>query len=126
VGGNREGGGGIDVICYSPLQMGLLTGAFTKERAASLPKDDVRSRNAFFSEPALTRALALVEKLRPIAKRNGRGLAELAVAWVLRRPEVTAAIVGGRRPGQVAQIAAAADWELSPEDAAEIEVLLEQ
>lgn len=115
---------GIGVICYSPMQMGLLTGAFTRERAASLPPDDVRARNAFFTEPALSRNLALVEALRPLAKKNGRSLAELAVAWVLRRPEVTAAIVGGRRPGQVAETAAAADWELSPADAAEIETLL--
>ena len=115
---------GIGVICYSPMQMGLLTGAFTRERAALLPADDVRARNAFFTEPALSRNLALVEELRPLAKKNGRSLAELAVAWVLRRPEVTAAIVGGRRPGQVAETAAAADWQLSPADSAQIDGLL--
>jgi aryl-alcohol dehydrogenase-like predicted oxidoreductase len=115
---------GIGVICYSPMQMGLLTGAFTRERAASLPADDVRARNPLFREPALSRNLALVEGLRPVAKRNGRSLAELAVAWVLRRPEVTAAIAGGRRPGQVAETAAAADWQLSPADAAEIDALI--
>jgi aryl-alcohol dehydrogenase-like predicted oxidoreductase len=115
---------GIGVICYSPMQMGLLTGAFTRERAASLPKDDVRGRNALFTEPALSRNLALVEELRPLAKKNGRSLAELAVAWVLRRPEVTGAIVGGRKPGQVAEIAAAADWEMTPADTIEIEALL--
>ena len=118
------GANGIGVICYSPMQMGLLTGAFTRERAASLPKDDVRARNALFTEPALSRSLAMVEELRPLAKKNGRSLAELAVAWVLRRAEVTAAIVGGRRPGQVAEIAAAADWEMTPTDTAEIEALL--
>ena len=115
---------GIGVICYSPMQMGLLTGAFTRERAASLPADDVRMRNPLFTEPALSRNLALVEGLRPLAERNGRSLAELAVAWVLRRPEVTAAIVGGRRPGQVAEIAAAADWQLTPADLMEIDALL--
>jgi len=115
---------GIGVICYSPMQMGLLTGAFTRERAASLPKDDVRARSALFTEPAFSRNLALVEELRPLAKKNGRSLAELAVAWVLRRTEVTAAIVGGRKPGQVAEIAGAADWKLSPEDTAEVEALL--
>ena len=106
------------------MQMGLLTGAFTRERAASLPADDVRMRNPLFTEPALSRNLALVEGLRPLAERNGRSLAELAVAWVLRRPEVTAAIVGGRRPGQVAEIAAAADWQLTPADLMEIDALL--
>jgi aryl-alcohol dehydrogenase-like predicted oxidoreductase len=115
---------GIGVICYSPMQMGLLTGAFPRERAAALPTDDVRSRNALFTEPALSRSLALVEELRPIAKRNSKNLAELAVAWVLRRPEVTAAIVGGRKPGQIADIAGAADWDLSAEDIREVGTLL--
>jgi aryl-alcohol dehydrogenase-like predicted oxidoreductase len=117
---------GIGVICYSPMQMGLLTGTFTKARLASLPADDLRGRDPLFVEPALSRNLALVEKLRPIAERNGRSLAELAIAWVLRRPEVTAAIVGGRRPGQVRGIAGAAAWDLSQEDAAEIDSLIAQ
>jgi aryl-alcohol dehydrogenase-like predicted oxidoreductase len=115
---------GIGVICYSPMQMGLLTGTFTKERAAGLPEDDVRARNAFFAEPALSRNLAFVDKLRPIAARNGRRVSELAIAWVLRRQEVTAAIVGGRRPQQVDDIAGAADWDLLPSDIEEIEALL--
>ncbi len=94
------GPNGIGVICYSPLQMGLLTGSFSRERVASLAADDLRGSNPHFVEPALSRNLALVEKLRPIAARNGRSVGELALAWVLSRPEVTAAIVGGRRPGQ--------------------------
>ena len=118
------GDNGIGVICYSPMQMGLLTGAFTQARVRSLPADDLRARNAWFVEPALGVNLAFVEKLRPIAERNGRSLGELAVAWVLRRSEVTAAIVGGRRPGQVREIAAAADWELSLDDASEIDRLI--
>ena len=118
------GDNGIGVICYSPMQMGLLTGAFTRERVAALPADDMRARNAWFVEPALGLNLAFVEKLRPIAVRNRRSLGELAVAWVLRRSEVTAAIVGGRRPGQVREIAAAADWELEPDDVAEINRLI--
>ena len=104
--------------------MGLLTGTFTKERAAGLPDNDVRARNAFFTEPALSRNLAFVDKLRPIAARNKRTVSELAIAWVLRRPEVTAAIVGGRRPQQVDDVVAAADWDLSPRDAEEIDALL--
>ena len=118
------GENGIGVICYSPLQMGILSGAFSPERAASLAGDDLRSRNPYFAEPGLSRNLALVEKLRPIARRNGRSVGELALAWVLRRPEVTAAIVGGRRPGQAKDLAGAADWHLSREDAAEIEKAL--
>jgi aryl-alcohol dehydrogenase-like predicted oxidoreductase len=108
------------VICYSPLQMGILTGTFSRERVASLPADDLRGSNAHFVEPALSRNLALVEKLRPIAARRGRSVGELALAWVLRRPEVTAAIVGGRRPGQAIGLAGAADWTLSQEDLSDI------
>jgi aryl-alcohol dehydrogenase-like predicted oxidoreductase len=115
---------GIGVVCYSPMQMGLLTGTFTRERVASLPPDDLRHNNALFAEPALTRNLALVDSLRVIADRNHRSVAELAIAWVLRRDEVTAAIVGARRPSQVEGTAAAADWKLSRQDIAEIDRLL--
>jgi aryl-alcohol dehydrogenase-like predicted oxidoreductase len=114
------GAGGIGVICYSPLQMGLLTGSFSRERVASLAADDLRGNDSHFVEPALSRNLAFVEKLRPIAARHGRSVGELALAWVLSRPEVTAAIVGGRRPGQAKALAGAADWALSKEDLSEI------
>ena len=109
----------------APMQMGLLTGAFSRERVAALPPDDLRGRNPFFAEPQLTRNLELVEKLKPIAARAGRSLAELAIAWVLRRPEVTAAIVGGRRPAQVDEPARAADWDLDPAEVREIDRLLQ-
>ena len=115
---------GIGVIVYSPMQMGLLSGAFTRERAAHLAADDLRARNPYFTEPALSLNLALVDTLKPIARRNGRSMAELALAWVLRRPEVTGAIVGGRRPEQVGETAGAADWDLTAAEVAEIEALL--
>ncbi|HUI70122.1 MAG TPA: aldo/keto reductase [Spirochaetia bacterium] len=114
----------IGVIVYSPMQMGLLSGAFTRDRVTHLAHDDHRSRSPYFTEPALSRNLALVDKLKPIARRAGRSMAELAIAWVLRRPEVTAAIVGGRRPEQVGDTAAATDWSLSSAEIAEIEDLL--
>ncbi len=115
----------IGVVVYSPMQTGLLTGAFSRERVAALPDSDFRKRHdPHFQEPALSANLELVEGLRPIAARNGRSVAQLAIAWVLRRPEVTAAIVGARRPSQIEETVAAGDWELSPEDAAEIEGLL--
>ena len=115
----------IGLVVYSPMQTGLLTGKYTKERIASLPDEDWRKdRNPHFQEPALSANLALVEKLRPIAERNGRTLAQLAIAWVLRRPEVTAAIVGSRRPSQIEGTAPAGDWVLSAEDIAEIDALL--
>lgn len=111
---------GIGVICYSPMQMGLLSGTFSRERVSSLAADDLRGTNAYFTEPALSRNLQLVEKLRPVAERRGRSVGELAVAWVLSRPEVTAAIVGGRRPGQARGLAGAADWVLSKDELAAV------
>ena len=68
--------------------------------------------------------LELVEKLRPIAQAKGVTLAQLAVAWTLRKKEVTSAIVGARRPGQITETAKAADVELSQEDINKIEKLL--
>lgn len=115
---------GIGVIVYSPMQMGLLTGAFSRARVTALPGDDLRSRNPFFAEPALSRNLQLVEKLAPIARRAGRSLAEMAIAWVLRRPEVTAAIVGGRKPAQVDEVVGGAEWDLSEAEIGEIAELL--
>ncbi|MCP4165561.1 MAG: aldo/keto reductase [Chloroflexi bacterium] len=114
----------IGVIAYSPLQTGLLTGAFSQERLASLPADDMRHQQANFQEPTFTAILDLVDQLRPIAEGNGRTLAELAIAWVLSRPGVTAAIVGARRPEQIVQTAPAADWQLMPAELLQIEELL--
>ena len=114
----------IGVIAYSPMQAGLLTGQFSRKRAAQLPDDDWRRRNSQFQEPQLSANLDMVESLRPIAERNGRTLAQLAIAWVLRRTEVTAAIVGARRPAQIEETAPAADWMLAAADIAEIERLL--
>ena len=112
---------GTGVICYSPMQAGVLSGTFEMGRVA---EDDWRRRNPYFQEPALTRNLALVESLRPIAARVGCTVGQLAVAWVLRLPAVTAAIVGARRPEQVAQNVVASSIHLSAEDVAEIEGLL--
>jgi aryl-alcohol dehydrogenase-like predicted oxidoreductase len=115
----------IGVIAYSPMQAGLLTGKYTRERIASLPDNDWRKeKNPGFREPALSSNLKLIEGLRPIAERNGKTLAQLAIAWVLRRPEVTAAIVGSRRPSQIEETARAGDWVLTEEDIAEIDALL--
>jgi aryl-alcohol dehydrogenase-like predicted oxidoreductase len=114
----------IGVIVYSPMQRGLLTGKFDAERVANLPEGDHRKVNPDFQQPQLDATLQLVEQLRPIAERNGRTLAQLAISWVLRRPEVTAAIVGARNPQQIIETAPAADWELSEKDIKQIEQLL--
>jgi len=116
----------IGVIAYSPMQRGLLTGRFSQERLAGLPLDDHRRRNPDFHEPQFNATLQLVDQLRSIAERNGKTLAQLAISWVLRRPEVTAVIVGARRPEQIAETAPASDWNLSEKDIEEIEKLLAQ
>ena len=114
----------IGVVVYSPMCRGLLTGKFSQERLAGLPLDDHRRRNPDFHDSQFTATLQLVDQLRPIAERNGKTLAQLAISWVLRRSEVTAAIVGARRPDQIAETSAASDLELTAEDIGEIEQLL--
>jgi len=113
-------GQGIGVIVYSPMGSGLLTGSMTRERIASLPSDDWRRNSAYFQEPALSQNLALVEKLKSIGKNHGRSAGEVAIAWTLRNPAVTAAIVGGRNAGQVDGISRGWDFQLTEEDVAEI------
>jgi aryl-alcohol dehydrogenase-like predicted oxidoreductase len=110
----------VGVLVYSPMKSGMLTGAMTRERIENMPPDDFRKRTPNFQEPLLTRNLQLVELLREIANRHGRTPGEVAIAWTLRRPEVTAAIVGMRSPKQVDGVIGAADFRLSQEDVAEI------
>ena len=107
------------------MQKGLLTGKMTRERIQQFPNDDHRRRDPQFADPLLAANLELVEGLRQIAKKHGRSVAELAIAWVLR-PEVTAAIVGARKPSQIEETAPAGDWTLSKEDLARIEKLLKK
>jgi aryl-alcohol dehydrogenase-like predicted oxidoreductase len=116
----------IGVVAYSPMQRGLLTGKFSAERVANLPEGDHRKNNPDFKEPAFSATLELVENLKPIAERNGITLAQLAVSWVLSRKEVTAAIVGARKPEQPKETAPASDVDLSPETIEEIEELLQR
>ncbi len=112
---------GIGVIVYSPMASGLLTGAMTRERAAKLPQDDWRRANPNFNEPKLSRNLALAERLREIGKRHGRSPGEVAIAWTLRNPAVTGAIVGARNASQAEGVMRAGELALSDEDVNEIE-----
>ena len=112
----------IGVIVYSPMAAGLLSGAMTRERAATLPSNDWRTHNPLFQEPKLSGALALVEVLRGIGNQHGASPGAVAVAWTLRHPAVTAAIVGFRRPTQVDGVVAAAGLRLSADEVREIEV----
>ncbi|HMA48640.1 MAG TPA: aldo/keto reductase [Magnetospirillaceae bacterium] len=111
---------GTGVIVYSPMQAGLLSGAFTAARAAALPANDWRSRNAEFTAPALQRNLALVDALRPVAERHGTNVAVVAIAWTCAWPGVTGAIVGARNPDQVDGWLDAAKLELTIDDMNEI------
>ncbi|HJU06752.1 MAG TPA: aldo/keto reductase [Nitrospiraceae bacterium] len=111
----------IGVIVYSPMESGLLTGKMTRERIAAFPADDWRRGHAEFRDPRLSRNLELVEKLRTIGQRHDRSPAEVAIAWTLRHPAVTGAIVGARRPEQVDELIGASDFRLSETDIREID-----
>lgn len=111
----------IGVINYSPMVSGLLTGKMTAERVKNMPEDDFRKRSPNFNEPKLSRNLALAEVLRAIGKAHGVEPGAVAIAWTLRNPAITAAIVGARRPDQVDGVLAAATFRLSDDEAARIE-----
>jgi len=111
----------IGVIVYSPMASGLLSGAMTRERAEKLPPDDWRSRDPQFTEPKLSNNLALVEQLREIGKRHGRSPGEVAIAWTLRNPATTGAIVGARNARQADGVMRAGELRLSDKEVNEIE-----
>jgi aryl-alcohol dehydrogenase-like predicted oxidoreductase len=112
---------GIGVIVYSPMKSGLLTGTMTRERVAGLPADDFRRRAPAFQEPDLTRNLALADLMKKLGARHGRSAGEVAIAWTLRHPVVTAAIVGMRSAEQAKGVLGALDFRLSPDEIAEID-----
>jgi len=112
---------GMGVIVYSPMASGLLTGAMTRARVASLPASDWRSRDIEFKEPKLSKNLALVERLREVGEGHERPPGQVAIAWALRNPAVTGAIVGARNAKQVEGNVGAAELYLTDEEIAEIE-----
>jgi len=114
----------IGVIPYSPMQSGLLTGTMTRERIASLPEGDWRRNNRFYQEPILSKAFSIVERLRAIGEKHGRMPGEVAIAWTLRHPAITATIVGARKPQQVDELMGAASFRLSPQEIEELDAAL--
>lgn len=114
----------IGVIVYSPMRSGLLTGAMTRERIENFAADDWRRNNPDYHEPKLTRNLKLVDLLKEIGGRHQVTPGEVAIAWTLRRPEVTGAIVGLRKPGQASGVLGAADFRLTTGEVDEIEQFL--
>ena len=115
----------IGVIVYSPMKSGLLTGKMTPDRVQNLPSDDWRRDAPEFNEPRLSRNLNLVNLLQEIGEEHDKSPAEVSIAWTLRHPVVTAAIVGGRRPDQVDGIIGAADWRLDDDELGRIEEFIQ-
>ena len=116
----------IGIIAYSPMQAGLLTGKFSKERVAELPASDWRSRSPYFKEPQLSINLEAVNELGSIADQKGISLAQLSLAWVLRHQAMTAAIAGARKSHQIEETAQASDIQLSLEEIDQIEIILQK
>jgi aryl-alcohol dehydrogenase-like predicted oxidoreductase len=119
-------GHGTGVIVYSPMQSGILTDTFSRERVARMAGDDWRRRNPEFQEPLLSRNLALRDALQPIASRYGVSIAAVAVAWTLSWPGVSGAIVGARSPEQVDGWISAGNLTLDAADLAEIAAAVER
>jgi aryl-alcohol dehydrogenase-like predicted oxidoreductase len=114
----------IGVIPYSPLRVGLLSGKFTLERWLALPKDDWRLQYDDYRDKRFQINLEFIDQLGAVAARHARPVSQIALAWILRRPEITAVIVGARRPAQLEETTQAASLSLSEADLAEIETLL--
>jgi aryl-alcohol dehydrogenase-like predicted oxidoreductase len=116
---------GISQIVWSPLGQGVLTG---KYRPGEAPPPDSRAASeemgAFIGEFLSDRTLEAVDRLRPIADGAGLSMAEIALAWVLRRPELASAIVGASRPEQVHANARASGTELSEDTLTAIDAAL--
>ena len=106
----------IGVIVYSPMYSGLLTGKMTPERIKNMPPDDWRQRDPEFQMPKLEKNLKIVDALAEIGKQHGVEPGVVAIAWTLRLPAVTAAIVGMRRPSQVDGIFPAQQFRLTADE----------
>lgn len=115
---------GIGVIGYSPMRSGLLTGKMTAERIAAMPADDHRQHVPDFQEPRLSRNLALVELLREIGNEHDASPGEVAIAWTLRHPAITGAIVGMRTAAQARGVLGAASLKLDAQELSRIEAAL--
>jgi aryl-alcohol dehydrogenase-like predicted oxidoreductase len=117
---------GVGVLAYSPMQVGLLTDSFTPEHVRRFAADDWRKEHREFNGARLERNLALRDGLRPIAEEHSTTVAAVAVAWVLSWPQVTGAIVGASRPGQVDGWLPAMQLMLEPADLARISMAVGQ
>ena len=110
----------IGVIVYSPMKSGLLTGKMTRSRVADFAPDDFRRNALAFQEPHLSRNLEMAELMNHIGVRHGRSAGVVAIAWTLRNPAVTGAIVGIRSAAQAREVLGALEFRLGAEEIAEI------
>ncbi len=109
----------VGVICYSPMARGLLTGKI--EAAREFPDTDHRAKHPWFQADVRARVARALERIAPIASDFGTSLANLAVAWVLAQPGITAALVGARSEAQARENARAAEIRLGPAELGMIE-----
>ncbi|HEX9057428.1 MAG TPA: aldo/keto reductase [Ktedonobacterales bacterium] len=109
---------GIGVLAWSPLASGFLTDGFDLD---ALDPADFRRRHPLAQEPGYTRLRRLRDSLGSIARRQNKTLSELAIAWVLRQPALTGAIMGIRNEREARAMIGGLDWELSAEDLNAIE-----
>ena len=112
----------IGVLAYGPLAHGLLSGRMTTE--TRFPPDDWRSKSSDFTGERFQRNLAVVARLQQYADSRGITLPQLAVAWVISQPPVQVAIVGARRPSQLATTLPSAEVSLTDKDSEEIDGIL--
>lgn len=110
---------GMGLIVFSPLAQGVLTGKYRPGEAAP-----AGSRGAGNERLVRAEHLQRVERLRPIAEQAGLTLAQLALAWTLRLPEVSSALIGASRPEQVAENVKAAEIDLTADVIAAVEEAL--
>lgn len=113
----------VGVIVYSPLQRGLLTGKFKPD--TKFKSGDHRVNQVYFQPENVRRVNEFLQKIKPIADKNNATLGQLAIAWTISQPGVTAALVGARDAQQTRENLKAADIKLSKEDLAEIRNRLE-
>ena len=110
---------GIGITAYAVLSRGLISGHWSKERAAT--PGDFRSHSPRFSGANVDHNLALVEALRTVAEGKGATVAQIAIAWVLARGSDIVPLVGARRLDRLEEALGALDLELDEEDFAAIE-----
>jgi len=112
---------GLGLTVYSPLAQGVLTGKYND----GIPADSRATTHEWMAKGITEEAIAKVRKLTEIAGDHGVSTAQLALAWILRRPEISSVITGASRPDQVLSNVKAAELELSADTLAEIEKILD-